>query len=66
MIAGIAVTVAGLYAVAGIVFALWFTVSAIHRFDPAARGTSPAFRAIVFPGAAALWPVLWRKWRART
>ena len=50
------------YALAGIAFALAFvTVGAAH-LDPAARGTSWAFRALILPGTAALWPFLAVKW----
>lgn len=46
------------YAGAGTIFALWFVASGVDRFDRAARRAGFAFRALIFPGAAALWPVL--------
>lgn len=51
------------YAVIGAVFALWFAAIGVDRYDPAARGAGMAFRALIFPGTAALWPVLLVKLR---
>lgn len=48
----------GIYALIGAAFALWFVVGGVGRISPAARGTGWAFRAIIVPGSAALWPVL--------
>ncbi len=53
------------YCAAGFVFALWFTVWGVGRFDPAARSAGPAFRFLIFPGTVALWPVLLWKGRRR-
>jgi hypothetical protein len=52
----------GLYAAAGLLFALPFLAWGLPRIDTAARGTSLAFRLIILPGAIALWPVLLRQW----
>lgn len=52
----------GLYAVAGLLFALPFLAWGLARIDPAARATGPAFRFIILPGTVALWPVLLRHW----
>jgi hypothetical protein len=52
----------GLYAAAGLLFALPFLAWGLPRIDTAARGTSLAFRLIILPGAIALWPVLLRWW----
>lgn len=49
------------YVAIGVVFALWFAASGVDRFDGAARGAGITFRALIFPGAAALWPVLLMK-----
>lgn len=54
------------YALAGLVFGVFFVSVGVGRFDHAARGTSPAFRALILPGSAALWPLLAAKWIART
>ncbi len=58
---GIVSIVAG-YAVVGLLFAGPFLVRGVTRLDPAARGTSLAFRLAILPGTVALWPVLARKW----
>lgn len=50
------------YAVVGLLFAGPFLVRGVTRLDPAARGTSLAFRLAILPGTVALWPVLARKW----
>lgn len=50
------------YAVLGLLFAGPFLVRGVTRLDPAARGTSLAFRLAILPGTVALWPVLARKW----
>lgn len=54
------------YALLGLAFGLVFVSVGVGRFDHAARGTSLAFRALILPGSAALWPVLAVKWIART
>lgn len=53
---------AAVYASAGLAFGLAFVAAGVARIDPAARGTSWAFRALILPGAAALWPLLAVKW----
>jgi hypothetical protein len=50
------------YALAGLAFALAFVTVGVAKLDPAARGTSWAFRALLLPGGAALWPLLAVKW----
>ena len=50
------------YALVGAVFAVAFVLRGIGRVDPVARGSGVGFRLVVVPGAAALWPVLLRKW----
>jgi hypothetical protein len=54
--------VVGGYTLAGVAFALAFVTVGVTRLDPAARGTSWAFRALILPGSAALWPLLAVKW----
>lgn len=54
--------VLAVYALTGIAFALAFVTVGVTRLDPAARGTSWAFRALILPGSAALWPLLAAKW----
>ena len=53
---------ASAYAAAGLAFGLAFAAAGAARLDPAARGASFGFRILVIPGAAALWPVLLRRW----
>jgi hypothetical protein len=54
--------VLAVYALVGVVFAIAFVMRGIERVDPVAHGSGLAFRLLVLPGAAALWPVLLRKW----
>ena len=54
------------YAVIGLIFAVAFALRGVDRLDPAARGAASGFRAMILPGAAALWPLLWRRWRHST
>jgi hypothetical protein len=50
------------YAVAGLLFAVAFVARGSAVIDPSARASPLGFRLLIFPGAAALWPVLLRKW----
>lgn len=50
------------YALAGSVFAIFFTTLGVQRIDTLAKGSGPGFRLLIFPGSAALWPVLLRRW----
>ncbi len=52
-----------LYLLAGVVFAAFFLWRGIDKIDAMAQGLSWKTRALFFPGAAAFWPLLWRKWR---
>jgi hypothetical protein len=58
LIAEIIVYGAFAYLAAGAVFALWFVVRGIDRFDPSARGAGIFFRAIVFCGTVPLWAIV--------
>lgn len=49
---------AGAYFGAGAIFALYFVLRGVDRLDAAARGAGFLFRLFLFPGAAALWPLL--------
>ncbi len=46
------------YAALGTVFALVFVTVGVRRIDPDARGMPLRARAVVFPGAVGLWPLL--------
>ena len=60
------VTFFAIYLAVGSMVAVPFVISGIRRVDPAARGTRWTFRALVFPGVVALWPLMaWRWLRAR-
>lgn len=51
------------YALIGLAVALAFVCRGITRVDAAANGSSNTFRALIVPGAAALWPAILRRWR---
>lgn len=50
------------YAATGFVFACVFAIRGAGRVDPAAAKSGGGFRAIILPGAAALWPFLLYRW----
>ena len=50
------------YLGAGLLFAIAFVWKGAARIDDAADGGSLGFRALIFPGVVALWPVLLRRW----
>ena len=50
------------YLMTGLVFAIFFMAAGIGQVDPAAKGSPVGFRLLVLPGAAALWPLLLRRW----
>jgi len=66
LIAWILVSVAGVYIVIGVIFALFFVGLGVKRIDPAAEEGTIGFRVLIFPGAVALWPLLMRRSRERT
>lgn len=51
-----------LYGGVGLLFGIAFVTRGVTVVDPVARGSSFAFRALILPGAAALWPMLLSKW----
>jgi hypothetical protein len=53
-----------LYGAAGLLFALAFLSVGIAQVDPAARGSSLAFRLLLLPGVVAFWPFLLLRWLA--
>lgn len=52
------VYVAGAYLVMGLGYAIWFALKGAGTRDEAARRASLRVRAILLPGAVAVWPVL--------
>ncbi len=63
MISTILVMIVGIYLFIGLVFSLFFVARGINRVDPVARDAGWGFRLVVIPGVAALWPILYRRWR---
>ena len=53
------------YVAAGLLFAAAFVIVRIHSIDPAASRGTLGFRMVIFPGVAALWPLLLMKWARR-
>ncbi|MGD2132597.1 MAG: hypothetical protein PVI23_07375 [Maricaulaceae bacterium] len=47
-----------LYALVGVIFALYFVAFGAPRIDPNAQNMKLGARLIIFPGAAGLWPLL--------
>ena len=53
---------AGVYAAAGVLFAVAFVTWGVEQVDPAAKGAPLGFRLLILPGSVALWPLLLRRW----
>lgn len=51
-----------LYIGVGALFAVAFITTGVERIDPNARGSGILFRFLIFPGSAAFWPILLRRW----
>jgi hypothetical protein len=51
-----------IYATLGILFAFAFVTAGVTRLDSEARGSGWGFRAIIFPGVVAFWPLLLSRW----
>jgi hypothetical protein len=60
--AEIILLVAGLYTAIGAVFGVAFVAVGAARVDHAAAGSPWSFRLLIWPGAAALWPLMLAKW----
>ena len=56
------VIVLGVYAAAGLLFAVPFALRGVNRIDPVARESTWGFRLIILPGVIALWPLLALRW----
>jgi hypothetical protein len=52
----------GVYLAVGLVFGIVYTTVGVDKIDPASKGSSIGFRALLLPGASALWLVLIVKW----
>jgi hypothetical protein len=64
VIAQVVTMILAVYGLAGVAFAAAFVAAGIQRVDPAAAHAPIGFRLIVFPGVAALWPLLLGRWMA--
>lgn len=53
-----------IYLVIGIVFYFPFMKRGVHLIDKGVKGTPKFFKVLIFPGIIALWPLLYKKWRA--
>jgi hypothetical protein len=60
------VTLAALYLAIGCVVATAFIVAGVHRVMPHAGSVTVGARLIILPGCALLWPVVLRRWVARS
>ena len=52
---------AGLYAGAGLAFAIPFVLRGVDRIDPGADGAGWGFRVLALPGSVLFWPLLLRR-----
>ena len=52
----------GLYLVIGLAVGVAFISRGVERVDAAVIGASWAFRLLILPGSAALWPLIVRRW----
>lgn len=52
------------YSAIGLIFAAAFVLKGAAAIDPTAAGAPWSFRLLIFPGSAALWPILARRWAA--
>ncbi|MDJ0841512.1 MAG: hypothetical protein QNK37_33705 [Acidobacteriota bacterium] len=66
MLAKVLVYGMALYLLAGFIFALFFVRTGVGRVDPLAKEGSRGFRILIFPGVAALWPLMLRRLRQGT
>jgi hypothetical protein len=64
MIAEIFVGLAGLYVLAGVLFAVPFAAKGVMVVDPVAVGSPWGFRLLITPGVIALWPLMAMRWRS--
>jgi hypothetical protein len=63
-LANLFVDVLYLYTSFGVAFAVAFVTFGVKRIDSQAIGSSLGFRALIFPGSVAFWPLLLRRWMA--
>jgi hypothetical protein len=64
--AHVVLILAAAYSALGVLFAVVFLARGMNKVDHATAGAPVRFFVLVFPGVAALWPLMLRKWlRAR-
>ena len=56
------VTLVGIYAGVGLLFAIPFVAVGAGKVDPSAREGTWGFRILILPGAVAFWPLLLKRW----
>ena len=62
MIATILLSLAGVYLLCGIIFAIPFVVVGVGKIDPHAAHGTWGFRILILPGTTLLWPLLANRW----
>ena len=62
MFAELFVEFLAVYSALGVIFALPFVTAGVQQIDSQAKGTGFGFRALIFPGAVAFWPLLLQRW----
>lgn len=66
LVASWIVRIIGIYLALGILFAVLFVWRGASKIDPSASQATAGFRLMIFPGAAALWPLLLWRWLRRS
>lgn len=56
------VNILSAYAALGGLFAIAFCAVGVSKTDAVAKGSGIGFRLMIFPGVAALWPLLLTRW----
>ena len=62
MIAEILLSIAAVYLLCGILFAIPFVLIGVGKIDPHAAHGSWGFRVLIIPGTIFFWPMLARRW----
>lgn len=65
LVASWIVRIIGIYLTLGLLFAVLFVWRGASKIDPSAKQATAGFRLMIFPGAAALWPLLLWRWLRR-
>jgi len=52
-----------IYLALGLIVALPIVLVGVDQIDPVARDSPLAFRLLILPGAAALWPLMLARWK---